>query len=77
VQDSVTIQQIQAAIARNRELIAATAPGSLANTRLQRENRDLESALNNLGRAGSVAPGVRTTPQLENRERMIDGRRKY
>jgi hypothetical protein len=68
VQDSVTIQQIQAAIARNRELIAIAAPGSLASTRLQQQNRDLESTLNNLGQAGSVAPGVRTTPQLENRE---------
>jgi hypothetical protein len=68
VQDSVTIQQIQAAIARNRQLIAIAAPGSLASTRLQQQNRDLESTLNNLGRAGSVAPGVRTTPQLENRE---------
>lgn len=63
VQEFASIQQIQTAIARNRELIAATAPGSLANTRLQRENRDLESSLTNLGRAGSVAPGVRTTPQ--------------
>jgi hypothetical protein len=68
VQESASIQQIQAAIARNRELIAIAAPGSLASTRLQRENRDLESTLNNLGRAGSVAPGVRTTPQLNNRE---------
>jgi hypothetical protein len=68
VQDSVSIQQIRSAIARNNELIAATRAGTLANTRLQRENRELQSTLNNLGRAGSVAPGVRTTPQLENRE---------
>jgi hypothetical protein len=68
VTNFTSIQQIQTAIARNNELIAATAPGSLANTRLQRENRELQSTLNNLGRAGSVAPGVRTTPQLGNRE---------
>jgi translation elongation factor P/translation initiation factor 5A len=68
VQNSVAIQQIQAAIARNRELIAAAAPGSPVSNRLQADNRSLESILANLRRAGSVAPGVRTTPQLENRE---------
>jgi hypothetical protein len=68
VQNSVAIQQIQAAIAQNRELIAAAAPGSPVSNRLQSDNRSLESALANLRRAGSVAPGVRTTPQLENRE---------
>jgi hypothetical protein len=68
VQDTASIQQIQAAIARNRELIAVAAPGSPVSNRLQSENRSLESTLTNLLRAGSVAPGVRTTPQTTARE---------
>jgi hypothetical protein len=68
VQDSASIQQIQAAIARNRELIAAAAPGSPVSNRLLSDNRSLEASLANLGRAGSIAPGVRTTPQKTNRE---------
>jgi hypothetical protein len=68
VTNFTSIQQIQSAIARNNELIAIAAPGSLTSTRLQQQNRELQSTLNNLGRAGSVAPGVRTTPQLGNRE---------
>jgi hypothetical protein len=68
VTNFTSIQQIQTAISRNNELIAIAAPGSLTSTRLQQQNRELQSTLNNLGRAGSVAPGVRTTPQLGNRE---------
>jgi hypothetical protein len=42
------IQQTQAAISRDQQLLAATRAGSLANTTLQRRIRDLESALADL-----------------------------
>jgi len=66
ISNSTLIQQTQSAIARNRELIAAAAPGSPVSNRLQSDNRSLESALVNLRSKESAARGGSTSqgPQI-------------